>query len=316
MRTSSPRACRTRAATAPPVPPALPPCRLALTDAIRVFLVDLEVAGRAAWTRTKHAQELARLKRWLEAEQFDYCAVSTRDLAGYLRTRAHLGVSARGATICSLRRFYGWLVEQQEIAASPAAGLKAPSRGKHPPKALTRSQVRELVAWLAANGRRAARRDEALIILMLYAGLRAGEVARLVWQDYDAEAGIITIRLAKGNKGRVITIHPSAASALAAWHAIQGGGSEGPVFDWQGAPLTPSRVSKVARRVSKRSGVVFTAHILRHTFATWAYRESRDLYAVSKALGHSELKTTEIYVYADPESMRPALAKLPALDAW
>ena len=312
------RACRTRPRLSAPVElPPSPPARFPDFDTARAaFLEDLQFAGRARWTRKKHDQELRRFARWLEAEGLSWYLISAPDLAAYLRTRAGLGESARGATVCALRRFYGWLAVQGVIATSPAATLAIPPRGKHPPKALTRAQVRTLVAHLRRSKRVAARRDEALIILMLYAGLRAGEAARLCWRDYDADAGIITIWEAKANKGRCVTVHGDAAAALGRWRSVQGGAEDAPIFDWQGAPLVSARIGRIAKKASQRSDVRFTAHVLRHTFATWAYRESRDLYAVSKALGHSELKTTEIYVYADPESMRPALDQLPGIDDW
>ena len=82
----------------------------------------------------------------------------------------------------------------------------------------------------------------------------------------------------------------------------------------QVSPL--SSVVKIAQRVRAGSGVQFTTHELRHTFATWALRKSKNLYAVSKSLGHSQLRQTEIYVSAEVSDLRDAVNQLPGLDSW
>jgi site-specific recombinase XerD len=85
-----------------------------------------------------------------------------------------------------------------------------------------------------------------------------------------------------------------------------------------GAAISPERAGKIVRRIAKATGIPVHTHKLRHTFATWTLKESKDLYAVSKALGHRQLKQTEIYVQAamDVEQIAEAVAKLPGFEEW
>jgi integrase len=113
-----------------------------------------------------------------------------------------------------------------------------------------------------------------------------------------------------------VKIHASLAQLLADWRELQALGNNSPVFSLDETPIKPNRVGKVARKIALATGLPLTAHSLRHTFATHALRRGGDIYAVSKALGHSQLKQTEIYIAADDSASAPAVDSLPALDSW
>jgi len=287
-----------------------------IDTAIAEFVADLQLAGRAHWTIKKHTLELERLGRWCCAAGREWNQLARRDVQEYARTKAHLGHSSRSNMYCTLRTFYRWAVEQEYMAMSPAAGFKTPLRPRPLPRSLTLDQVRQLLCYLQACGGRRARRDQALLLTALYAGLRACELARIRWTEVDLDAGVINIEISKWNKGRSVPIHPELLEQLRAWRVDQAGADHWAVFSLVGAAFKSSRVGKIAARAALASGVKFSAHILRHTFATWALRRSGNLYAVSKALGHAQIQQTEIYVSADAELLRGAVGSLPALNAW
>jgi integrase len=60
--------------------------------------------------------------------------------------------------------------------------------------------------------------------------------------------------------------------------------------------IVNGHLKSVARKADIRSPDEVTFHVARHSFADFARRRSSDLYAVSKALGHSDLDTTEEYL--------------------
>lgn len=283
---------------------------------IEEFLSDLRLNGRQSSTVKKHEQELFRLCKWLEGEGFEWKTLTKRKLQRYTRLRAGRGHSCRSNMLTTLRTFYRWAVEQEYVALSPAATFKTPVRPHPQPRALTMEQVRELVEYLRKQQGRRARRDEALLLTALYSGLRAKELAQLYWSNVDTTAWIINIEISKMNHGRSVTIHPALRVLLMRWRDEQGKPGDGPVFSLNGLAFNANRVGKIATKVRKATGLPLTAHVLRHTFATWALRRSRDLYSVSKALGHRQLAQTEIYISTDVEGIRPALDKLPGLESW
>jgi len=287
-----------------------------LEVAVGEFVADLELAGRAVLTRKRHRVELGLLGRWIAAEGLQWQDMSRKQLQGYLRTRAGLSASARANMLCSFRVFFTWSLDQEYIDRSPAVNFRTPQRPKPLPRALTLHQVRQLVAHLAAGAGRRARRDEALLLTAVYAGLRGCELATLHWPMVDLDAGVIAIRISKMGKGRAVPIHPALLEVLIKWREMQQLDSSAPVFSLDQVAIKPGRVVKIAQRVRAGSGVQFTTHELRHTFATWALRKSKNLYAVSKSLGHSQLRQTEIYVSAEVSDLRDAVNQLPGVAEW
>lgn len=283
---------------------------------LKEFLADLRLNGRMLRTVEGHEQELLRLGRWLDDEGLDWRTLTRKQLQRYTRLRSELGHSSRSNMLVSLRTFYRWAVEQEYVTQSPAVAFKTPKKPHPQPRALTMEQVRTLVDYLRAEQGRRARRDEALLLTALYAGLRANELAKLCWPDVDTTAGIINIELSKMGHGRSVTVHPSLAGVLLRWRDVQSLNPSAPVFSLDGLAFGSNRVGKIATKTRKATGLPLTAHVLRHTFATWALRRSRDLYSVSKALGHKQLAQTEIYISTDIEGIRPALDKLPGLEGW
>jgi len=294
--------------SAPPIPD--------LDASVAAFLADQHAAGRAKLSCKRHAQSLRQLAHWLDAECLSWHEATAPQLRRFVRSRAHLSASSRANLVWTLRAFYRWSVEEGLIAISPAAALTTPRRTKPVPRALSKAQVRALVAFLAAQHRPASRRDEVLMLTALYAGLRRAELAALIWGDIDLQSGVITVRLSKMGHGRSVVLHPVLIEVLARWRALQGGVDEGAVFDWAGEALSPDRIGRIMARTSRRAGIVFSAHTLRHTFATHAYRHGRDIRSVSRALGHQEIRQTLIYVACDPEDSRTAVESLPALADW
>src|SRR6202012_2579887 len=58
------------------------------------------------------------------------------------------------------------------------------------------------------------RRDEAIVRLMLEAGLRAGEVIGIQVSDVDVGRGLVTITRGKGGRGRIVPFGPQTAQAI------------------------------------------------------------------------------------------------------
>lgn len=288
-----------------------------LRDAIRDFCTDQEFLGRAFLTRKRHRVELGLLARWLETEKLDWQTLTRAELKRYLRSRAGLSASGRANMLSSFRVFFSWAVEGELIPKSPAVGLRTPSRPARLPRALTRAQIEQLLTHLGSCEGRTAHRNAILTLTLLYAGLRSCEAAGLRWLAIDLDARLLNIELSKMNKGRSVPLHPALVAELERWRAEQLQESAGGyVFTLGEKPISSARVGKIMRKLSKNCKVKFTAHVLRHSFATWALRHSHDLYAVSKALGHSQLAQTEIYLSADVEQVRAALDQLPGLDLW
>lgn len=306
--------------TAPSSASPVDPLPQAIVDA---FLDDLRVAGRQPRTIEGHEYELGRFRTWLATQQLDYRTAAPVHLSAYARTRAHLSPSSRAALAVTAHKFFSWAATEGHVAQSPASHLDTPPRPKAVPKALSVKQVRALLEHLDAHAPDGLRelRDRALLLTGLYTGMRASELADLVWGKLDLIERVVTITIAKMNKGRSVRMHPDLPSILGVWCDAQGlkGDHDAPVFSLdrkEKKAIVANRVGKVARHYAKLLDIPLTAHTLRHTFATWSLRRSGNIYSVSKALGHARLAQTEIYLRSDPSDSDDAVGSMPGLGDW
>lgn len=190
--------------------------------------------------------------------------------------------SARAA----VRSFYRWAKDTERIEKSPAERLPAVRVPAGMPKPAPESVV------LAALARCPAR-DRLMVMLAAYAGLRCCEIARC--HTDDVVDGRLRIT-GKGNRQRVIPLTPGILRALPA--------EPGWLFPSPyGGHLRADSVSVILRRVL----APYTAHTLRHRFATRAYAGTHDLRAVQELLGHSKPETTMRYTLVPDDALRAAV---------
>ena len=111
-----------------------------------------------------------------------------------------------------LRILYGWLEEEEEIAVNPMARMKPPIVPEQPVPIVPEDGLRRLLAVCAGKGFW-ARRDTAIITLLLDTGARSGEFAGLRLADVDFDLDVLLV-LGKGRRERALPFGRTAALAL------------------------------------------------------------------------------------------------------
>jgi integrase len=159
-------------------------------------------------------------------------------------------------------------------------------------KDLNRSGLRENVL----NFRR---RFRLYVEFLLHTGLRRDEALRLKQSDVDYNQNVIYVEKTKTKQMRAIPLTKRAKEIL-----LELG--EG-LFH----KLNKHDVTNKFREYLNRAGLKgFKLHSLRHTFACQLVVSGIDIYAISRLLGHTDLKTTMIYAKVNIESLKPAVEKL------
>ncbi|MCI9450448.1 MAG: site-specific integrase [Clostridiales bacterium] len=166
---------------------------------------------------------------------------------------------------------------------------------------------------------------QTMITLLVYTGIRRGELCGLEWKDIDFENQVMhVVRSAQyiGNK-TMITKEPKTKSGIRHFslsiHAcillkkykrwqLEQKFSVGDRWEesdrlftsWNGKPIHPDTVTDWFSKFIKRSGLPYvTLHSLRHTNATLMIAEGTDVCTVSRRLGHANTATTlNIYAHA------------------
>lgn len=148
------------------------------------------------------------------------------------------------------------------------------------------------------------------LVLGAYAGLRIGEIARLRREDVREHSlpATIAVRDGKGGKDRIVPVGPHVISALRPHLNCRG-------LLWRtrtGQQYRPNYASSLVSRHFREIGMSYTAHNLRHRYATELYRLSTDLRMVGDLLGHADTATTAVYTAWAPDR---AIDSVNALDA-
>lgn len=179
------------------------------------FARSLRAEMKAPRTVKIYGQSTRFFSEWLTArDQAATLDQLTRDnirewLAELGQTRDASTVKTRFA---GLRRFCNWLVEEGEVDRSPMAGLSPPQPVEKPVPILSDD---DLTALLATCGSKVFedRRDEAIIRVLLDAGVRVAELCGLTLGsvDLDHEMAMVT---GKGNKVRPVYLSARTVRAL------------------------------------------------------------------------------------------------------
>lgn len=184
-----------------------------------------------------------------------------------METRSAATAATRYRT---LHRFFAWLIDEEEIEASPMAKMHPPRIPEQPPSVLTEDELRRLLK--ACEGRDlAARRDAAIIRLLIDTGMRRGEIAGLTMSDLDLDLALIRV-LGKGGRERRVPFGAKAARDLDRYLRVRAAHARsGDAALWLGrkGPMTDSGITQILQGRTELAGIDrhVWPHLFRHTFA-------------------------------------------------
>ena len=193
----------------------------------------------------------------------------------------------------AIKSFWSWLQREGIIKSNPLATMPAPKIGKRLPKVLTEDELRRVLRVASQSDR-----DYALISLFVDSGIRLSELCGLTPDDVENDRVRV---IGKGDKERYAYISKETRLAVTLYYTDE---RPEPVADNKlflnrdGRPLTTGRVQKVLERIGKAAEVSqrLAPHKLRHSFATLSLRYGSNLEVLRRQLGHTDIKTTEIYI--------------------
>ena len=211
--------------------------------------------------------------------------------------------SARAA-LCG---FYRWAVANGHLTTDPSGRLPSVRVPPGVPKPAPTAVLQR-----ALDG--ASDRDRLMIELAAYAGLRRTEIASLPWVAIGWQGLRI---VGKGGRVRLIPLARALRDDLDTEQARRAIGRWGTGWRYSIDPTSPyvfpgltgSYMSPetVGALLARRLGDGWSAHCLRHRFATRAYSVDRDLLVVQQLLGHSQPATTARYVAVPASAARKAV---------
>lgn len=188
------------------------------------------------------------------------------------------------------------------------------------PQALTMQQVKKLFAHIDTTSYLGIR-DYCVYGFMYGLGLRVGEVHNLKADDIDLKNKKVTVT-GKGKRERTLQLTDEMAGIITDWLAVRGNFLNSDKSDIlfiskKGNPLAIRTMEDNFKKIIESStiNVSFnvTPHTLRHSFASHLNDEDVDILVLQRILGHSTLRSTEIYIHPSEKRVREALERLPSV---
>jgi integrase/recombinase XerD len=168
-----------------------------------------------------------------------------------------------------------------------------------------------------------AKRDTALIVLLLDTGIRAGEASRLNIKDLNLETGEIYISpygsSQRKTKSRVIPIGKVARRVLWRYLATRSGAeTEEPLFPTIAKRrMDTSAIRLVLTDLGRKAGIKNChPHRLRHTFAVEYLRNEGDIFTLQMIMGHSSLEMVQNYLQLAKADAKNAHRRASPADKW
>jgi site-specific recombinase XerD len=177
--------------------------------------------------------------------------------------------------------------------------LKFAKRNKKLPIVLSRTEIEQII-HATDNAK------YKLMISLGYAcGLRVSEVVDLKVADLDIDELVVHIKGAKGKKDRISVLPEKLQNDLR--NVIAGKSGDGYLFESnRGGKLTTTSLQKMFRKSLAKAKISkpATFHSLRHSFATHLLENGTDVRYVQELLGHSNIRTTQVYTQVTNPKLR------------
>jgi len=291
-----------------------------LEGAVQLFDLYCRSKGLAERTVETYRDALRGLRDFLTGAGCGQQIPTAQSLRTYMAWMLERGLSPTTAAIRmrSIRAFCNFLAREGIVEKSPMANVGIPKTPNEYPDVLSQGQVRML---LDACGRSSwtGIRNYTMLLTFIDTGVRLGELIGLNVEDVDLSMQVIRVRKGKGSKDRRVFMGRTLSRALRKWLATRTFSLSGQALftTRQGMRLEARNVERILERTAARAGLNvmhITPHKLRHTFATHYIMNGGDPFSLQRILGHSDIKTTMIYVNLAGVGLREAHAKASPVD--
>jgi len=229
-----------------------------------------------------------------------------------------LSVGTQANRLAAVRKFFSWLLSEQQLAYNPASTLQLPKQPHRLPRGvLTKSEARRLIETTPTTKPRDIR-DRTILEVLYATGIRRAELLSLTIYDADLQTATLRIEHGKGNTTRIVPLTQSAIAALKLYLEESRGlfAHEARqvrlfVSTRSGGPLDDDDIVRIVRKAATRAGIKkhVTPHTLRHTCATHLLKGRADIRQIQKLLGHRRLSSTEVYTRVELTDLAEVIAR-------
>ena len=225
--------------------------------------------------------------------------------------------------IASIKAYYNYLEERDIISDNPFRKIKVKFKEAIIlPRIIPREEIELLLNCIYAQEKKTTTktykywlRDIAVIETLFATGARVYEISNIREDSVNLNTGLIRI-MGKGGKERYIQIASSEILAvLKNYYSENINQIKGSGFFFinnRGGRYTEQSIRLMLKKYTKLAGIErnITPHMFRHSFATYLIEEGVDISCIQQILGHSSIKTTQIYIHVAAKKQAEILREL------
>ena len=225
------------------------------------------------------------LRLFLEKEKIkDPYQVRTQQIISFLENHQYTSTSQQNQYIGALKLFARYILNKKDIHLSK---IERPKSEKKLPRVIDGNFIKERLSKIENL------KHKAILTLTYSVGLRVSEVVNLKIEDVDSKRRLIHIKNATGRKDRIVPLSPVVLELLREYFK-----QYKPIeYLFNGQIINRYSIGscqQIYKKYIEKSGHI---HTLRHSCATNLLENGTDLRLIQKILGHSNVKTTEIYTH-------------------
>lgn len=287
-----------------------------IVSAVRQFEDWLAVHGYRAHTQRRYRDAVREFTVFLTYTQSTHNAVdqiTPQQLRAFLAYLHQQNNSKRTIVtkLSALRTFFRFCQQRRWCMNNPAAAVGTPKVDKMLPSVLREEEVAMAIERIDRTtpwGLCLA----ALVEVLYSSGMRISEALSLRCDSIDRQSRTVRV-VGKGGKERIVLLGQRAVEAVEHYcrrrHELVADPNEPMLFIApRGKPLRPAQAWRAIRALLE--GITDaprrSPHIFRHSFATHLLDRGADLQAVSHLLGHSSLRSTQVYTHVSIERLQRA----------
>ena len=240
----------------------------------------------------------------------DILNIDNSTIETFITSNSDLSHKTIAHYITVLNSFYKYLLDSNYITTNPVETIKHPKINQHLPVFLNDEEIKSL---LNVNlNTPYDYRNKAMLELLFSTGIRISELINLRIQDVDLINDVIKV-LGKGSKERIIPIDNIAKEHLINYmnnyrYTLLKKNTNIDYLFINNLGNKISRVGffKIIKKEAVRANIKkeISPHTIRHTFATILLKNGADLRVIQELLGHSDIKTTQIYTHLIKEQLK------------
>lgn len=282
---------------------------LKFIDAMDEYLVHCQASGYTAKTMKNKKQEYKFLSNFITknrgTENKFLKDIAVEDLKAYFRAKQQRGNKPQTilTTFKAVNAFFNWCVGEEYIKRNPMDRVERPKQPKLMLKGFTDDEVKKMIDSFSTKTYLEAR-NKAIIAMLADTGLRAIEIRTFKVKTLIDKDNMVV--MGKGNKERHVPITPALKKFLIKYERQKSkyfkdfaSTAENYFLNYTGGEISHTTLWNIIREAGMRAdvdGARVSPHTFRHYYAVNALLNGKDLYTLSRLLGHSDVSTTQRYL--------------------